>query len=84
LTDYRDPQSAQWNFTVERELARDLTLRESYLGMSSYRMSQTVDLNQVQPSTTSPNPNPKPYANWAEFFRPITPGTLDIKDCNPS
>src|ERR1700676_1070874 len=54
LTDYRDPQSAQWNFTVERELARDLTLRESYLGMSSYRMSQTFDLNQVELSTTSP------------------------------
>ncbi len=68
LTDYRDPQSAQWNFTVERELARDLTLRESYLGMSSYRMSQTVDLNQVEPSTTSPNPNPKPYANWGRIL----------------
>jgi hypothetical protein len=37
---YRDPQSAQWNFTVERELIRDLTLRVSYLGMNSYRMSQ--------------------------------------------
>jgi len=68
LTDYRDPQSAQWNFTVERELARDLTLRESYLGMSSYRMSQTFDLNQVEPSTTSPNPNPKPYPNWGRIL----------------
>jgi hypothetical protein len=68
LTDYRDPQSAQWNFTVERELARDLTLRESYLGMSSYRMSQTVDLNQVMPSTTSPNPNPRPYPNWGRIL----------------
>src|SRR6202035_619524 len=35
LTNYRDPQSAQWNLTVERELASSLTLRESYLGMSS-------------------------------------------------
>src|SRR5580704_3671311 len=35
LTNYRDPQSAQW---------------KSYVGMSSYRMSQTVDLNQVEPS----------------------------------
>jgi TonB dependent receptor len=43
LTNYRDPQSAQWNLTIERELARDITLRESYVGMSSYRMSQTVD-----------------------------------------
>jgi Carboxypeptidase regulatory-like domain len=68
LTDYRDPQSAQWNFTVERELTRDVTLRESYVGMSSYRMSQTVDLNQVEPATTSPNPNPKPFPNWGRIL----------------
>jgi Carboxypeptidase regulatory-like domain len=68
LTNYRDPQSAQWNLTIERELARDLTLRESYVGMSSYRMSETVDLNQVQPSTISPNPNPKPYPNWGRIL----------------
>src|ERR1700676_5175445 len=42
LTNYRDPQSVQWNLTVERELFRDVTLRESYVGMNSYRMSQTV------------------------------------------
>jgi hypothetical protein len=68
LTNYRDPQSAQWNFTVERELARDLTLRESYVGMASYRMSETVDLNQVAPSAISPNPNPKPYPNWGRIL----------------
>ena len=68
LTNYRDPQSAQWNLTIERELARDLTLRESYVGMSSYRMSETVDLNQVQPSTIFPNPNPKPYPNWGRIL----------------
>ncbi len=68
LTNYRDPQSAQWNLTVEREIARDFTLRESYLGMSSYRMSQTVDLNQVEPSAISPNPNPKPYPNWGRVL----------------
>src|SRR5258708_15911917 len=37
LTNYRDPQSAQWNLTVEREFAPNITLRESYLSMSSYR-----------------------------------------------
>src|SRR5260370_18006267 len=31
-------------------------------------MSQTVDLNQVEPSTTSPNPSPKPYANWGRML----------------
>jgi len=65
---YRDPQSAQWNFTVERELVRDTTLRVSYVGTNSYRMSQTVDLNQVQPSSISPNPNPRPYLNWGRIL----------------
>src|SRR5260370_9055123 len=31
-------------------------------------MSQTVDLNQVEPSTTSPNPSPKPYQNWGRIL----------------
>jgi hypothetical protein len=77
FTNYRDPQSAQWNLTVERELARDITLRESYVGMSSYRMSQTIDLNQVQPSTISPNPNAKPYANWGRILSTTNSGHVN-------
>ena len=65
---YRDPQSAQWNFTIERELVSDTTLRISYVGTNSYRMSQTADLNQVAPSTISPNPNPRPYLNWGRIL----------------
>ena len=76
LTNYRDPQSAQWNFTIERELARDITLRESYIGMSSYRMSQTIDLNQVEPSAISPNPNPKPYPNWGRILSTTNSGHI--------
>jgi hypothetical protein len=79
LTDYRDPQSAQWNFTVERELFRDFTLRESYVGMNSYRMSQTADLNQVQPSTISPNPNPKPYPNWGRILSTNNAGHVNYQ-----
>jgi hypothetical protein len=75
LTNYRDPQSAQWNLTVERELASNLTLRESYLGMSSYRMSQTVDLNQVEPS--SADPNPKPYTNWGRILSTTNSGHVN-------
>jgi hypothetical protein len=77
LTNYRDPQSAQWNLTVERELAPAITLRESYLGMSSYRMSQTVDLNQVEPNTVSPNPNPKPYLNWGRILSTTNSGHVN-------
>jgi hypothetical protein len=73
LTNYRDPQSAQWNLTIERELARDITIRESYLGMSSYRMSQTVDLNQVAPSAISPNPN----LNWGRILSTTNSGHVN-------
>jgi hypothetical protein len=79
LTDYRDPQSAQWNLTVERELIRALTLRVSYVGMNSYRMSQTVDLNQVQPSAISPNPNAKPYPNWGRILSTSNAGHVNYQ-----
>jgi Carboxypeptidase regulatory-like domain len=79
LTDYRDPQSAQWNLTVEREILRDFTLRESYVGMNSYRMSQTVDLNQVEPSAISPNPNPKPYPNWGRILSTSNAGHMNYQ-----
>ena len=79
LTNFRDPQSAQWSFTVERELTRDLTLRASYVGMNSYRMSQTVDLNQVQPSAISPNPNPKPYPNWGRILSTTNQGNVNYQ-----
>jgi len=65
---YRDPQSAQWNVTIERQLAGDLTLRVSYAGMNSYRMSQTEDLNQ-QPASTQPNDfDQRPYPNWGRIL----------------
>lgn len=79
---YRDPQSPQWNFTAERELARDTTLRVSYVGTNSYRMSQTVDLNQVAPSTISPNPNPKSCRNWGRILSSENQGSLNTKGCN--
>ncbi|MBO0720738.1 MAG: TonB-dependent receptor [Blastocatellia bacterium] len=63
-TNYKDPQSAQWNLTIERELPADLALRVSYVGMNSYRMNLTVDLNQVPPSTGAYDPTLKPYQNW--------------------
>jgi hypothetical protein len=76
---YRDPQSAQWNLTVERELVRDTTLRVSYVGTNSYRMSQTIDLNQVQPSSIFPNPNPKPYPNWGRILSSENQGSVNYQ-----
>jgi len=75
LTNYRDPQSAQWNLTVERELVPNVTLRESYVGMSSYRLSQTVDMNQVEPRAVSPNP--KPYPNWGRILTTTNAGHVN-------
>lgn len=76
---YRDPQSAQWNLTIERELISDTTLRVSYVGTNSYRMSQTVDLNQVQPSAISPNPNPQPYLNWGRILSSENQGDVNYE-----
>jgi hypothetical protein len=68
---FRDPQSAQWNVTLERQLNTDTTLRVSYLGMNSYRMPVTVDWNQIAPSQTpytvpaGAYVDPRaPYQNW--------------------
>ncbi|HEY1947342.1 MAG TPA: TonB-dependent receptor [Bryobacteraceae bacterium] len=65
---YRDPQSAQWNVTMERQLMSDLSLRVSYVGMNSYRMGQTVDLNQQMPSLTPNNYADRPYPNWGRII----------------
>jgi hypothetical protein len=43
--------------------------------MSSYRMSQTIGLNQVEPSATSPNP--KPYSNWGRILSTTNSGHVN-------
>jgi len=68
---WRDPQSAQWNLTVERQVTSNALVRVSYVGMSSYRLPFTVDLNQI-PASTTPYTVPAgafvdpraPYQNW--------------------
>jgi hypothetical protein len=54
----------QWNLTLERELPWDVAFTASYVGMKSYRMNLTVDLNQVPPGTEPYDPARKPYPNW--------------------
>jgi len=70
---YRDPQSAQWNATVERELGSNTAVRVSYVGMNSYRLNTTVNLNQIPPSalpyTPSPFVDPRaPFQNWGVIY----------------
>jgi Carboxypeptidase regulatory-like domain len=79
---YRDPQANQWNFTVERQLGNNDSLRVSYLGMHSYRLSITEDLNQIPASTTpyqttsaSPYVDPRaPYHNWFTLYSTLNAG----------
>ena len=82
---YRDPQSNQWNLTVERQLTGSDSLRVSYVGMHTYRMNITEDLNQIPASTTpyqttaaSPYVDPRaPYRNWFELYSTFNAGEVN-------
>jgi hypothetical protein len=65
---YRDAQSAQWNLTVERELTPQTALRVSYVGMNSYRLNVSVNLNQVTPSAQPYVPSQAPFPNWGVLY----------------
>ncbi len=51
---YRDPQANQFNITVEQELGGN-ALRASFVGMHTYRLNITEDLNQIHASTVAYN-----------------------------
>ena len=84
---YRDPQSNQWNVTVERQISKNDSLRVSYVGMHTYRLSVTEDLNQLPASATayqttaaSPYVDPRaPYTNWFELFSTFNAGHANYK-----
>jgi hypothetical protein len=80
---YRDPQSNQWSITVERQLSANNSLRASYVGMHTYRLSITEDLNQIPASTTPYNTgatagiyvdNRAPYQNWTTLYSTFNAG----------
>ena len=80
---YRDPQSNQWNVTVERQLSDATSLRASYVGMHTYRLSITEDLNQIPASTTPYNTGATagtfvdsraPYQNWTTLLSTFNAG----------
>ena len=69
---FRDPQTAQWNVTIERQLTSNLAARITYSGMNSYRMNVKEDYNAIPPSkqpyVPSPYVDPRaPYQNWDEI-----------------
>jgi len=80
---YRDPQSEQWNLTVERQIGNSDSVRASYVGMHTYRLNITEDLNQIPASTTpyqtttaSRFVDPRaPYHNWFTLYSTFNAGT---------
>jgi hypothetical protein len=85
---YRDPQSNQWNVTVERELSSNTSVRASYVGMHTYRLSITEDLNQIPASTTpyvsgtAANPYVDaraPYQNWFSLASTFNAGEANYR-----
>jgi hypothetical protein len=84
---YRDPQSNQWNVTVERQITNSTSVRASYVGMHTYRLSITEDLNQLPASTTpftssaaAPWADPRsPLQNWAQLFSTFNAGEANYK-----
>ena len=80
---YRDPQSNQWNVTVEREINSTTVIRASYVGMHSYRLNLTEDLNQIPASSTAYNSGATagpfvdtraPYQNWSTLLSTFNAG----------
>jgi len=80
---YRDPQSNQWSITVERQLTANNSLRASYVGMHTYRLSITEDLNQIPASTTPYDTGATagtfvdtraPYQNWTTLYSTFNAG----------
>ena len=59
---YRDPQSAQWNVTIERQFLNSWVGRISYIGENSYRIGMHTDQNSIRASATPYNPMSVPYA----------------------
>jgi hypothetical protein len=81
---WKDPSSAQWNLTVERELTPNTSLRLSYTGQGAYHLPITIDNNQIPASTTPYNipsngysvVDPRaPFQNWLLLMESISVGT---------
>ncbi len=80
---YRDPQANQYSLTVEHQLSTNNSLRVSYVGMHSYRLSITEDLNQIPASITPYDTGATagiyvdkraPYQNWTTLYTTFNHG----------
>ena len=85
---YRDPQSSQWNLTIERQIGNATTARISYVGMHTYRLNITEDLNQIPVSTTPYDTGATtgvyvdsraPYQNWFTLLSTFNAGKQNYR-----
>jgi hypothetical protein len=77
-TDYKDPQSAQWNVTVERQFLSTWTGRVSYIGENSYRLPVQIDQNQCHP--TPHGPCVLPFPQWGPIYTLANVGFGNYQD----
>jgi len=69
--DLKPPYMSQWQFSVDRELARNLGLRVSYIGNKSTHLPWAPDVNQMQPSTrfySQRTSLDRPFPNFGLIF----------------
>jgi hypothetical protein len=64
--DMKDPQTLQWNATVERELWRNTGLRVSYVGSTTKDLIYSPDLNQVSSNSRgyAAVAGTRPFTDW--------------------
>jgi hypothetical protein len=75
----RSQYSTQYNFTIQRELSRDLSLQFGYVGSQGHRLLATTDLNRSTPQScldviTLANLDP---ANVSSFGSPGSCGPFE-------
>jgi hypothetical protein len=58
---YRDPQSTQWNVTIEKQFGDNWSGRISYIGENSYRLGMDTDQNSIRASAKPYDPSSVPY-----------------------
>uniref|UniRef100_Q02D86 TonB-dependent receptor n=1 Tax=Solibacter usitatus (strain Ellin6076) TaxID=234267 RepID=Q02D86_SOLUE len=67
--DFRWPYTYQFNFSVQRQLVKDLTVTAAYVGSFAHRLPFAIDLNYPYYNSTATTSN-------VNTRRPIQPGTL--------